>query len=177
MFLYFSHHSITIVNITVDCSQQVCWLPFGDRPGDRCPRTLFTGFIQHQSTIEPYMPQRCIRQLGFVQRIPPRIPTPISVSRPEDPRYYRVQWSRTSAQDTWDAFPMAHSLNVSALRCCELVGAMSSDYIAWYTTHSHPFVVNDRDLIPNEGPDATVPEHVSSYIFRVVFFSYNLYIS
>ncbi|XP_021774617.1 protein MAIN-LIKE 1-like [Chenopodium quinoa] len=45
---------------------EVNWLPYGVDPARRVPATLFIGCIQYRSIIEPYMPDRVVRQLGYV---------------------------------------------------------------------------------------------------------------
>ncbi|XP_021760578.1 protein MAIN-LIKE 1-like [Chenopodium quinoa] len=70
--------------------REVNWLPYGADPALRVPPTLFIGCIQYRNIIEPYMPDRVVRQLGFVQGIPREIIRPEKAKRPTNLKMYRV---------------------------------------------------------------------------------------
>ncbi|KAL2938780.1 Protein MAINTENANCE OF MERISTEMS [Bienertia sinuspersici] len=55
---------------------EVIWLPYGQQPYKAHPRTLITAFISQHGVIEIYLPERCLRQLGFQQIILMEIPQP-----------------------------------------------------------------------------------------------------
>ena len=57
-------------------SLQVVWVPYGPEPASDVPRTVFTGWLRYRDVIEPYMPDRVLRQFGYVQTIPMPINRP-----------------------------------------------------------------------------------------------------
>ncbi|XP_021731341.1 protein MAIN-LIKE 1-like [Chenopodium quinoa] len=71
---------------------EVNWLPYGVDPARRVPATLFIGCIQYWSIIEPYMPDRVVLQLEFVQEIPRTIIRPEKAKRPTNLKMYRVDF-------------------------------------------------------------------------------------
>ncbi|XP_021758538.1 protein MAINTENANCE OF MERISTEMS-like [Chenopodium quinoa] len=46
---------------------EVNWMPYGPDPASVVPTTLFSGFLRYRKIIEPYMPDRVVKQLGLVQ--------------------------------------------------------------------------------------------------------------
>ncbi|KAL2893654.1 Protein MAIN-LIKE 2 [Bienertia sinuspersici] len=141
------------------CEPKVMWLPYGQQPYEAHPRTLMTGFISHHGVIEPYLPERCLRQLGFQQIIPQKIPQPLRVYRGEDPKAYTVVWPDRVDEMCWSMFPRGFSLLASQFTPAVPRSASTADYIGWYQTFSHPWIVNDRDVVQPYGPDATVGEY------------------
>ncbi|KAL2930226.1 Protein MAINTENANCE OF MERISTEMS [Bienertia sinuspersici] len=121
-------------------ANEVMWFPYGQQPYEAHSRTLMTGFISHHGVIEPYLPERCLRQLGFQQIIPQKIPQPLRVYRGEDPKAYTVVWP--------DRFTPIVPRSAS-----------TTDDIGWYQTFSHPWIVNDRDVVQPYGLDAIVGEY------------------
>ncbi|KAL2892773.1 Protein MAINTENANCE OF MERISTEMS [Bienertia sinuspersici] len=140
-------------------ADEVMWLPYGQQPYEAHPRTLMTGFISHHGVIEPYLPERCLRQLGFQQIIPQKIPQPLRVYRGEDPKAYTVVWPDRVDEMCWSMFPRGFSLLASQFTPAVPRSASTADYIGWYQTFSHPWIVNDRDVVQPYGPDATVGEY------------------
>ncbi|CAI9113597.1 OLC1v1014227C1 [Oldenlandia corymbosa var. corymbosa] len=57
------------------------WLPSGPDPVSDDPRTIYSSWIQYRDIIEPYLPNRVLRQIGYIQVIPPPIPHPLSANR------------------------------------------------------------------------------------------------
>ena len=59
---------------------QVEWTPYISAPRallNEHPRTPFIGGITCFDIVEVYLPERTVRQVGFVQAIPPPAPPPI----------------------------------------------------------------------------------------------------
>ena len=54
----------------------VIWCPYGSVPYHPHPQTCFSGVLRFLDTLEVYQPGRCLRQLGYVQSIPPPVPPP-----------------------------------------------------------------------------------------------------
>ncbi|XP_021737764.1 protein MAIN-LIKE 1-like [Chenopodium quinoa] len=94
----------------IDC--EVNWLPYGVDPARHVPPTLFTGCIQYRSIIEPYMPDRVVRQLGFVQDIPRSIISPEKAKRPTNLKMYRVEFSFEMTSVMWTRFVPGSSFSV-----------------------------------------------------------------
>ncbi|XP_012842407.1 PREDICTED: serine/threonine-protein phosphatase 7 long form homolog [Erythranthe guttata] len=51
-------------------ADQIDWMPYGPHVHRRVPRTLYYGCIPFMEIIEPYLPDRVLRQFGFRQTIP-----------------------------------------------------------------------------------------------------------
>ncbi|XP_012828838.1 PREDICTED: serine/threonine-protein phosphatase 7 long form homolog [Erythranthe guttata] len=51
-------------------ADQIDWMPYGPHVHRRVPRTLYYGCIQFMEIVEPYLPDRVLRQFGFRQTIP-----------------------------------------------------------------------------------------------------------
>ncbi|CAI9117289.1 OLC1v1018650C1 [Oldenlandia corymbosa var. corymbosa] len=69
---------------------QVEWLPFCPDPVFDDLRTIYSGWIQYQDIIEPYLPSRVLRQIGYIQVIPPPIPHPLGANRSGNHHAYKV---------------------------------------------------------------------------------------
>ncbi|XP_021742776.1 protein MAINTENANCE OF MERISTEMS-like [Chenopodium quinoa] len=80
------------------------WLPYGADPALRVPPTLFIGCIQYRNIIKPYMPDRVVRQLGFVQGIPREIIRPEKAKRPTNLKMYRVDFPTEMTDVMWKRF-------------------------------------------------------------------------
>jgi hypothetical protein len=98
--------------------RDVIWTPFG--PGAevirRIPTTLYMGVISYRDIIETYAPARCLRQLGYVQGIPPAPLRPESDWRGREPKLYRVEWSPGVLRHDWAArsFMVVHPVRIGA---------------------------------------------------------------
>jgi len=109
--------------------------------------------------IEPYMPDRILRQFGFIQRIPSSPLQPIKVKRPVLALSYKVeypamesQWSMQAAHEL-----QLHHYGTRAMPCYEAY----DDYIRWYLRISHPRIQNPthaRDMPPDE---ETAPDPIA----------------
>ncbi|XP_012827725.1 PREDICTED: uncharacterized protein LOC105949006 [Erythranthe guttata] len=102
-------------NMTAD---DVEWLPYGRDIHESIPRTLYHGTIQYMWVVEPYMPDRCVRQFGWVQDIPRSlIPSMKPCSRgPKGGRH----------GNGWE---------------------VDEHYMEWYTDRTHP-KINNPDVGP-----------------------------
>ena len=123
-------------------------MPYGPDPASDIQRTLYSGLICYRDIIEPYMPVRCLRQLGYVQCIPTPILTPDEVHRPWKGQY-TVKYMPKAARDDWVSFPLMRMVVVSQLQPVGYDGGVCDlDYANWYTRHSHPRFYPDRPLWP-----------------------------
>ncbi|CAI9117294.1 OLC1v1018658C1 [Oldenlandia corymbosa var. corymbosa] len=84
------------------------WLPYGPDPISDDPRTIYSGWIQYRDIIEPYLPSRVLRQIGYIQVISPPIPHPLSRNRSGNHHAYKVSWRATEAFDAWMQFPFKY---------------------------------------------------------------------
>ncbi|WCJ22085.1 hydrolase protein serine/threonine phosphatase [Euphorbia peplus] len=134
-------------------ASEVTWLPFGPEQASRVPRTAFSGWIRYRDVVEPYMPARALRQLGYVQCIPPPITRPVTVVRASIPRKYKVEVSNIIVEDSWRQFPNVSIVNFNLYKssfgdraACVL------DYISWYFTKSHPLIVSQDSDTSGDPP-------------------------
>ena len=73
------------------------------------------GYVCYRDIIEPYMPDRVVRQLGRVQTIPFDITVPDKASRaPSRAPRYDCKHSATIAAKIWRIFPRAGQLGLQA---------------------------------------------------------------
>ena len=121
------------------------WQPFGPSPAERVPRTLFAGWIRYRDVVELYMPERVLRQLGYVQMIPRQIFFPDKVMRPMSAKAYTCEWNAVAA-GSWNYFPR---MFMCLLHDCTPVSGDPSEcepaYMSWYYQYSHPLIVNSAD--------------------------------
>lgn len=148
-------------------------MPFGPNPSVRVPRTLYTGLIQYREIVEAYMPQRYLRQLGFVQVVPPPPACPMKAVRPASLRDYVVQWPDIMT-GTWDQFPMVARLWTAELqRPPSGVPPMCDHYyMEWFNRYSHPRLIADLDHSDDDYvPPPTAMEAVCLIKYLSLFFN------
>ncbi|KAK9733107.1 hypothetical protein RND81_04G043900 [Saponaria officinalis] len=83
-------------------AEHVAWTPYGFRPDRECRTTLYSGLIRLLDVVEPYQPDRCLRQFGYCQTIPMHMLTPAIDHRPANLHKsgYRVDFGPCS-DDKW----------------------------------------------------------------------------
>ncbi|XP_021768509.1 protein MAIN-LIKE 1-like [Chenopodium quinoa] len=120
---------------------EVNWLPYGVDPARRVPATPFIGCIQYRSIIEPYMPDRVVRQLGFVQEIPRTIIRPEKAKRPTNLKMYRVDFSTEMTSVMWTWFVPGSSFSIVLGALTRLGGGgptVAPGYMQWLYRFSRP---------------------------------------
>lgn len=146
-------------------------MPYGQESSVAVQRTLYTGLIRYRDIIEPYMPYRCVRQLGYVQCVPRSITRPLQCHRPWKPVGYNVKYDGRAANEDWESFPLMHMLILSQLQPSGLDrGACDPAYLTWYSRHSHP------RFYPDRAPRSVPPRSNSNYVsfFRHSYLSFVL---
>ncbi|CAA0811532.1 Unknown protein, partial [Striga hermonthica] len=128
----------------------VNWLPYERKPHEVEPRTLYFGYLRYRDIVEPYMPLRCLRQLGYVQIVPLGIYRLTQVNRPCESQSYTVEHADNAAEDSWNQFSVPHSLHLSDFTETPVDdrGQTHRDYLRWYERVYHP------RLLPQTLPDA-----------------------
>lgn len=118
---------------------EVTWLPYGPDPVVMCPRTLYMGTICYRDVIEPYMPMRCLRQLGRRQCIPVAPIEPELALRPAKGKY-EVRHAAGVLRSSWTAFPHGCCLHLDRFHkfVPPRLDTVSLDYMTWYFRCSHP---------------------------------------
>ncbi|KAK9743265.1 hypothetical protein RND81_03G227400 [Saponaria officinalis] len=78
------------------------WLPFGFQD-EHTSRSTFSGLLRFMQVIEPYQPDRCLRQFGYLQVIPRPMQAPSYAYRPSTVLHYTVEYVGYSDHqwDTW----------------------------------------------------------------------------
>ncbi|KAL2930407.1 Protein MAIN-LIKE 1 [Bienertia sinuspersici] len=124
-------------------AEEVIWLPYGSNVADNFPLSLYHGCIRYSSTIEPYMPDRVLRQFGYVQT--PPIP-PIKPNKEYKPAHsYSVDYGE-GMMNFWDD-PSSHCLSETRLgKMVKDPWDTSSDYMSWFAQHTHIRVQNPAFL-------------------------------
>lgn len=150
-------------------SAEVAWLPFGHDPCSLVPRTSYAGLIRYRDIEEPYMPQRVLRQLGFVQRIPSPIILPNTAIRSWEWIHYKVDHGRVGSQNQWESFPDMHQIPIHRyIRATTDPSAADEGYMQWFVPHSHPQLLQEST---GEGDGPPIPPRSSSqYVSDVTLY-------
>ncbi|GAB2268156.1 hypothetical protein Dimus_038697 [Dionaea muscipula] len=96
----------------------ITWTPFGSTPDRAVPITFFNGIIHCRSITEPYMPDRVLRQFGFVQVPPSDLFQPKEVYRGPEISKYKCQHDKM--RQLWDAWHnhLIKSIAMGSRRAC-----------------------------------------------------------
>ncbi|XP_048493680.1 uncharacterized protein LOC104902395 isoform X2 [Beta vulgaris subsp. vulgaris] len=141
-----------------DASSQVDWLSYGhDFDPNTIRRTLYRGTIRYRGVIEPYMPDRCLRQLGRMQTVPILIIAPEFASRPSKGKYI-VKSSAVHCESGWFSFPIGNCVNIEMFDKGSEPSACAINYMSWYKRHSHPYLLNDGGSSARPIPNRTATE-------------------
>lgn len=106
--------------------------------------SLYHGCLVACNVVEPYHPDRVLRQFGYVQTIPC---TPIAAD-------VHVRWEKKSLSTLLPLVPYfivwdSHVLSADRLgNIAQLPWECAPDYMQWYTAHSHPLVQNPERRSP-----------------------------
>jgi len=133
------------------------------------------GCIRYRDIIEPYMPDRVLRQLGRVQCIPASIIIPDSAFRPgANVATYDVQYSASLHHYTWFNFPRCSGMDVRSFDVVADPTSTTADYMSWYTHHSHPRLL--RAPAPTPSDDLSSAQQVRLHIIIIlIMFLYNMF--
>lgn len=114
--------------LDVMTASDVTWDPYTEHRGNRPFELLsyYRGFIRFGPTMVPYLPDRVLRQFGFVQRIP------------DDPRSIRRRPVSPDEMDRmWANFDQ-HIIDTGS--CVVDPSDTVPGYIEWFRTVSHPYI-------------------------------------
>ncbi|XP_048490764.1 protein MAINTENANCE OF MERISTEMS-like [Beta vulgaris subsp. vulgaris] len=156
-----SHDRLCSIRRQLDTltAEDVDWLPYGhDFDPTTISRTLYRGTIRYRGVVEPYMPDRCLRQLGRMQIVPVPVIAPESASRPSKGKYV-VQSSPVYCESSWSSFPTGNCIYLELFKKGSTPSACSTDYLSWYERHSHPYLLNGGN-VARSIPDRTATEQV-----------------
>ncbi|CAI9099219.1 OLC1v1036004C1 [Oldenlandia corymbosa var. corymbosa] len=151
--------------------QEVEWEPFGREQAAAYPRTIFSGWIMYHDFQEPYMPERVIRQLGYVQYIPRAPLTPVTQFCGKNAHKYLVDRPIAEIYNCWVRFSDSECINLS--HCVPVssteVGQVAVDYLDWYRSHSHPFLLPESVPSTSRIPGKNCTTYVSSTLTGIPF--------
>ncbi|GAU28342.1 hypothetical protein TSUD_256700 [Trifolium subterraneum] len=120
-------------------SSDVIWCPFdshrGSIPFDLV--TCYSGYLRG-CTVVRYLPERCLRQFGFIQYIPPPPP-------PQAPAFVDIDTEWVDNHVSVDRI-------LQSTRPSTYAAEATPDYLAWYCLVSHPRVCR-----PVDGPQGAPP--------------------
>ena len=115
-----------------ECLMQVEWTPYGNDPRallNAHPRTTFIGGITCFDIIEVYLPERIVRQVCFVQAIPPSPMRPTHALRPAHRTYPMTFASPPIYTEAWSRFPFCGRIGNQALRRASVPSEANPSYI------------------------------------------------
>lgn len=112
--------------------------------------SFYHGCIRALDVVEPYHPDRVLRQFGYVQTIPSNPIVPSRAIRGAKPGQYRLLWGTLGSMfATWDN----HILSVSRRgQKADPSWECDTSYMNWFMSVSHPKVRN-----PDLGPTSSAP--------------------
>ncbi|XP_006591632.2 protein MAIN-LIKE 1-like [Glycine max] len=116
----------------------VCWMPYAENRGVRGYDLIssYTGQVRWGPIIVYLRPKRVVRQMGYIQTVPP---PPV-----------RDSLTGTDIDDRWVHFS-DHVAPTGEL--CVVPGQVAPDYMEWFFQISHPFVTPTEDIVePRPAP-------------------------
>ena len=94
-----------------------------------------------------YLPERTIRQLGFVQAIPPLPLRPTQALRPTQGTY-SITFARMSIYtEAWSRLPYYARVGDQELSRTSVPSEAVREYFDWFKLCSHPFSSPAKDLV------------------------------
>ena len=124
--------------------------------------SFFCGCLRALDVIEPYHPQRVLRQFGYVQTIPPAPLAPLRASRGSTAGQYKVSYKFLDQYwESWEDHVLSQAHRGHRV---QHAWECSPDYLEWFVRISHPRVQNpDRHshYHPNEDQVDPTPRVVS----------------
>ena len=146
-------------------------MPFAKNVFRNAWMSSFQGCVCFLNIVEPYMPDRVLRQFGYTQSIPTEPIAPIKACRSANIRKYNVLYP--SKESNWAA-PDGHILSQRQLgERATPPSACTDDYMGWYIAHTHPRVQNPNNLprtIPIPGPQQLTSDAVT--ILKNIYFNF-----
>ena len=156
---------------------QVEWTPYNFSAAallNEHPRTTVIGGITCFDVVEVYLPERALRQIGFVQSIPPAPMRPAKALRPAHGTYSVTFPSSAAAfVEAWSRFPYSGRLVEQGLRRATVPSETEPNYVEWFRVCSHPYISRDELLASGPGPGQSRSDYVS---FIINFFSSFFYL-
>ena len=143
---------------------QVEWTPYMTSPRallNEHPRTTFIGGITCFDIVEVYLPDRTVRQVGFVQAIRSPPMRPAKAVRPAHGTYSVTFASPPVYLEAWSRFPYSARLGDQALRRASVPSEADPSYVDWFKVCSHPYVVPGEGLSAGFGPAESRLEYIS----------------
>ncbi|XP_057532944.1 protein MAINTENANCE OF MERISTEMS-like [Amaranthus tricolor] len=135
---------------------QVEWTPYNCGAAallHEHPRTTVIGGITCFDVVEVYLPERALRQIGFVQSIPPAPMRPAKALRPAHGTYSVTFPSSAAAfVEAWSRFPYSGRLVEQGLRRATVPSETEPNYVEWFRVCSHPYISRDELLASGPGP-------------------------
>lgn len=132
--------------------------------------SFYTGMLKCLDIVEPYYPDRVLRQFGRVQTIPRNPYTHFRVRRVSDSKSYKVvyqyfdglwqRWRDHVLDDANRSTPVKFSYDCT------------SEYLSWYQNITHPYVQHPNRM--SDAVDSSEESHplqvfTSSLIYLFVF--------
>ncbi|KAK9094519.1 hypothetical protein Scep_025988 [Stephania cephalantha] len=111
--------------------------------------TFYSGTLKYMDVVEPYHPERILRQFGHVQSIPDPPYRPLEAHRGPSALKYSVKYG--FQQDNWERW--RNHLLAPEVRGdkTEFEFLATPDYLPWFLKVSHPVITNpsyfDEDMV------------------------------
>ena len=124
-------------------------------------RTTIIGGITCFDIVDVYLPERTLRQIGFMQAIPPAPMRPAKALRPTHGTYSVTFASSAVYLEAWSRFPFSARLVEQGLRRASVLSEAELTYVDWFRVCSHPFIALDEGPTSDPGPSQRRAEYVS----------------
>ncbi|KAJ6801691.1 ribonuclease 3-like protein 2 [Iris pallida] len=151
------HTLVALRNALEDMrGEEIVWDPYRDlRSSSRPlqPVALLHGLLSCHDIEEPYMPDRVLRQFGYVQTVPTRLLKMVSAPKGTKPsNYVPMEYNRAS-----DFFNerQRHVIRESERQAVVEISDCSDDYIAYYADVGHPMLLNPDNRKGDKVPVAS----------------------
>ncbi|KAK9104667.1 hypothetical protein Scep_021511 [Stephania cephalantha] len=105
---------------------------------------FYSGTLKYMDVVEPYHPERILRQFGHVQSIPDPPYRPLEAHRGPSALKYSVKYGFQA--DNWERW--RNHLLAPQVRGekAEFEFLATPDYLPWFLKVSHPLLTNTRDF-------------------------------
>ncbi|KAK9169113.1 hypothetical protein Syun_001253 [Stephania yunnanensis] len=121
---------------------EVTWDPYVNHRDNGAVHTMtfYSGTLKYMDVVEPYHPERILRQFGHVQSIPDPPYRPLEAHRGPSANKYSVKYE--FQQDNWERW--RNHLLAPEVRGdkAEFEFFVTPDYLPWFLKVSHPVITN-----------------------------------
>ena len=110
-----------------------------------------------------------MRQIGFVQAIPPAPMRPAKALQPAHGTYSVTFPSSAVYLEAWSRFPFSARLVEQGLRRASVPSEAEPNYVEWFKVCPHPYIAPEEGTTSGPSPSQSRVEYLSFPMFFFVF--------